>query len=350
MTAHMGAEERAIPACRVCGNTEGNKVHVAREMMLGLRDEFEYIECAGCGCVQIKVVPEDLSRYYPEDYYSFRARRRRGFLRENPVRRFFKRKRTENYLGTKSLIGTLMEKFSAAPDFLDELKRAKLRVDSELLDVGCGSAARYLLMLHREGFSALEGADPFIERDVVFDNGIKVFKKFLCDVSKRYDMVILNSSFEHMPDPAGVLKDVSRVLKPGRYAILRIPLASSYAWRKYGVNWVALDAPRHLYLHTVDSIKLLAGQSGLEVADVIYTSTDFQFWGSEQYLQDMPLEDDRSYMKDKSPAYFRDKKGIFTEQDIESFKVKARELNREGEGDVASFFLYKPANEKASHS
>jgi len=32
-----------------------------REMMYGFRDEFIYIECSECGCLQIAEIPEDIS-------------------------------------------------------------------------------------------------------------------------------------------------------------------------------------------------------------------------------------------------------------------------------------------------
>jgi len=37
----------------------------------GLRDEFRYLECGACRCVQLVDVPADLSKYYPPNYYSF---------------------------------------------------------------------------------------------------------------------------------------------------------------------------------------------------------------------------------------------------------------------------------------
>ena len=35
--------------CKICGNTDGNKIHAAREMLFGYREEFKYIECSKCG-------------------------------------------------------------------------------------------------------------------------------------------------------------------------------------------------------------------------------------------------------------------------------------------------------------
>jgi len=46
-----------LTACRICGNSVGNKTHAAREMMFGMRDVFHYLECASCGCVQLVDTP-----------------------------------------------------------------------------------------------------------------------------------------------------------------------------------------------------------------------------------------------------------------------------------------------------
>ena len=59
--------------CRICHNTDGNKTFLAKEMMLGLRESFEYFECQCCGCLQISTIPNDLGRFYPQGYYSFNA-------------------------------------------------------------------------------------------------------------------------------------------------------------------------------------------------------------------------------------------------------------------------------------
>src|SRR5882757_7251102 len=57
--------------CKICGNSALNIPFTAREMMFGLRDEFEYFECSSCGCVQISEIPTNMEPYYPTKYYSF---------------------------------------------------------------------------------------------------------------------------------------------------------------------------------------------------------------------------------------------------------------------------------------
>src|SRR5712692_4013534 len=56
--------------CRIYANAHGNREHVAKEMMFGFRDAFDYFQCAECGCLQIARFPDDMSRYYPASYYS----------------------------------------------------------------------------------------------------------------------------------------------------------------------------------------------------------------------------------------------------------------------------------------
>jgi hypothetical protein len=57
--------------CRICGNEDDNQAYQVKEKMFGFRDEFTYFECSICGCLQISEIPENISKYYPLNYYSF---------------------------------------------------------------------------------------------------------------------------------------------------------------------------------------------------------------------------------------------------------------------------------------
>ena len=58
--------------CRICRNAAGNRAVTLSERMYGSGEAFDYFQCAGCGCLQINAVPEDLGRYYESGYYSFK--------------------------------------------------------------------------------------------------------------------------------------------------------------------------------------------------------------------------------------------------------------------------------------
>lgn len=318
--------------CRICGNAEGNKLHAAREMMLGFRDHFEYVECAMCGTLEIRRVPPDLSRFYPKGYYSFRTRAHKdtGFFKN-----FLLKEKTKYWLYGKNPIGALLavNRKKAPPSFIDWAKKAGIRFCDKILDVGCGGG-NFIRDMKRYGFRNVSGIDSFIESDIAPERGVKIFKTELGAINGEYDFIMLNHSFEHMADPLDALKDIHRLLKHRRFALIRIPVSGTYAWRKYGTDWFQLDAPRHIFLHTIKGMRLLAESSMLKVSSIVFDSDEAQFWGSEQYVKDIPLYDSRSYAV--SP---RD--SIFSEKEIAEFKNKAVELNAAGDGDQACFYLYK---------
>jgi hypothetical protein len=73
---------------------------------------------------------------------------------------------------------------------------------------------------------------------------------------------------------------------------------------------------------------------GLRLDSVAYDSTGFQFWGSEQYIHDIPLESERSYSKDAAHSQF-------SADQIAAYEAKARDLNTRRLGDQAAFYLRK---------
>jgi SAM-dependent methyltransferase len=326
--------------CRICGNQTSNTTHVARELQLGLGDEFRYFECARCGCLQIEDVPQDLSKYYPNCYYSYRpARPTLDFSRRSVggyKQRLFVRLLTNHYFGNKNALSSwLAKKTTLSRDFPLWVRQQKLDLklsfDSNILDVGCGQG-QALFDLHSLGFTKLTGIDPLINADVSYDNGVKVYRKSVNELDGEFDFIMLNHSFEHMPDQLPTLIKLRQLLKPNRYLLIRIPVVDSYQWRRYGVNWFGLDAPRHLYLHTRKSMELLASQAGLKVAETVFDSDGFTDWASEQYLAGISLVDARSYFV--NPA-----ESIFTENDMKDFVAQAEESNANRDADCAGFYL-----------
>lgn len=315
--------------CNICFNENGNTEHVAHEMMFGYKDEFIYIECANCGCVQIEHYPGNLEKYYPSNYFAFV---KRDIPSDNCINRYFRYKWVKSALTGRGIIGKLIDRIRPAPELYRILRKHKIGVESSVLDVGCGNGT-FLLNLYRAGFNNLLGIDPYLPQDVHYDDRLILLKKSLKDLDQQFDLITLHHSFEHMPEPLEVLKKLNDILMQDGLLIIGIPVIG-YAWRYYGINWVQLDAPRHLYIHTTKSMEILSKKSGFIIDDVSYTSDEFQFWGSEQYLKNIPLIDDRSYWTNPPNS-------IFSKKDIETFKHRALELNQKRDGDQANFFLEK---------
>lgn len=328
-----------MPTCRICNNADDNQTYIVREMMFGSRDKFEYFLCSQCGCLQIKEVPQNMEKYYPKNYYSFSIIDNAKDVQISYFRMLLRRCRANFILTGKGVVGKIVsmigsDYFSADWDWF---RKSKVKLNDEILEIGCG-AGRLLFELQQQGFTKLTGIDPYIEKDIISGH-VRIFKKHIEQLSKIYDFIMMHHSFEHMPDPVFVLKETKRLLRPGHGVLIRIPVISPYFWQTYGVDWVGIDAPRHFYLHTIDSMKILAKKSGLQLTDIVFDSTAYDLWASEQYRRDIPLVDkDRSYwMNIKNPA-----KTIFTERQITDFENKVTELNKIGQGARAGFYLYKP--------
>ncbi len=284
--------------CRICKSVDEHKTYQVKELMLGMRDEHQYFQCKHCGCLQISQIPDNLPDYYPsENYYSYDAPNSGNWLKQQLV------KRRDNYAATgKSLVGRLLNLLMPNAK-LTTLRPLNINRQTRILDVGCG-AGILLHSLRDIGFQNTLGIDPFNEQDIQYPNGLQIKKRDIFSEDGEWDVIMFHHSFEHLPEQQRTLEKTYNQLAAGGTALLRIPTVSSYAW----------------FLHSVESIHKLAEQTGFTVEKVVYDSNAFQFWGSEQYEQDIPLRSENSWAenKDKSP---------FTQKDIKAFERRSRELN-----------------------
>lgn len=316
--------------CRICGTPYTGAPFEVREMMRGEGSAFPYFQCPDCGCLQIVAPPADLARYYGADYYSFGSEWIGVY--GNPVKRWIARQRNLYAITGAGLTGRILYRFWPRIP-LTCLRRIDLRPDSRILDVGCGTGSM-LMALKEAGFDHVHGIDPFIEKEIRYPNGLIIEKKPIEAATDAWDLVMFNHSLEHIQDQQGTLALAAGLLVPGGMCMVRIPTVSSYAWEHYGADWAQLDAPRHLYLHSRESLARAARQAGLRVIDQLYDSSSFQFWGSEQYRRDVALTSPNSFQVNPRAS-------LFSRRDISRFSKEAKRLNASGRGDQAAFYLIK---------
>jgi SAM-dependent methyltransferase len=314
--------------CRVCGNTEGLVFYHPREMMFGTRERFDYFQCGACGCLQIESIPDDLGKYYPAGYFSFHDYH--GLARST-VRARIERYRVDRALRRYGRRKTWWDKLVGPPPYMEWLHLTGVARDDPVLDIGCGSG-KLLVRLGMGGFTDCTGVDPFLAEDIVYNDRVRVLKRDLEEFAEksgqRYALVMLHHAFEHMRDPHRVLRTVVRLLRPGGWLLVRIPLADSFAWETYKENWVQLDAPRHLYLHTRKSMDYLAAAHGFQLERVLHDSTPSQILGSELYRRDIPLVESK-----------KRKGSVLGRTARKAAETLTRELNETGRGDQAAFLL-----------
>ena len=320
----------ATGTCKICGNSTNNKLHKIKEMQLGFREMFEYKECTNCGCMQLQNIPEDLGKYYPnEGYYSFNL----GLdVRKKPD---VLRKIKASYLiyGKNKLPGSLLSVGYKTPDYYSWIKNANVHYDDAILDVGTGNGS-LLLNLFKIGFTNLTGIDPFIDKDQQY-GAISIYKRSIYEIEGQFDFIMLHHAFEHMDEPLKVLQQLYKILKPGKFLLIRTPVMGMYSWKKYGVNWMDLDAPRHIIIHSLKSMELLAQQAGFELRKTVFDGNYMSLIGSDQYAKDIALPDANSYMVNKAASGY-------SKEDIENFKAINLQNNAAQQADQAAFYLYKP--------
>ncbi|MEZ5589143.1 MAG: class I SAM-dependent methyltransferase [Sedimenticolaceae bacterium] len=321
--------------CRVCSTSSDCEVVSLQEMMYGSRETFAYVLCSHCGSLQIRDIPSDLGRYYRSDYYSQLPRTEPPALvglKRVLMRWYCRSAAVQPHAKCASMIRHLLP---VPGDFLmvgSYLREAQLRsVDERILDVGCGASPHRLAAMRRCGFAAVEGVDPFVEEDTVYE-GVPVHRNSIKEVNGVFGLVMFHHSLEHVPDPVATLKEAARLLRPGGTCLVRMPLMGTYCWRRFGVNWVELDAPRHLHLMTRQAMDILARRAGFRVRNTSYDSQPWEIASSILYQRGIPLRSsgNSGSLKPESP---------FSQDEKDAFAKLVSELNQQGDAGRGCFNL-----------
>jgi len=90
--------------------------------------------------------------------------------------------------------------------------------------------------------------------------------------SEYFDVISLNHVFEHVFSPSETMEELYRILKPGGYLIIAVPVKDSLASRIFGKYWSQLDTPRHLYVFSTKVLKQYAKKHNFEILKIRYNS------------------------------------------------------------------------------
>ncbi len=136
-------------------------------------------------------------------------------------------------------------------------KKHKDTKSLEILDVGCGAGfATNYLSGYSDNITGVDLAEGALQTAKKF--GDKKIKYICADANhlpfedQKFDVVISLDFLEHVPNPAKIISEVSRVLKPGGLFFYH---TFSKNWLSYlvvikGVEWFVKNTPKHM--HTYD--------------------------------------------------------------------------------------------------
>ena len=297
--------------CRVCENSNKNKTLVVKQTGIQYLDEFEYTQCSKCKSLTIKEVPTNIVDYY-EDYYSLKPfpqiqySRLGSYLKRLWLSRFHK----------------LGKWLPLKPHPLDLLALQSVLLlgvspQTKILDVGSGTG-KFVYDLHNLGYTQAIGIDPFIKKDLIYDNGAKIYKRELSKISDKYELITFHHTLEHLPDLDACLKLVKRTLDLDGCCVIRIPNISSYSAMKFGRYWTGIHAPCHLILPSYEIlINRVFPRNGLKLRMVR---------GEQLYHFFLSNIDNSFDLITDGSKMFREFAPIHTHKNVRDFKQLARTI------------------------
>ena len=237
-----------MSACLVCGSGAFTPVfHGSDRLYHTTSREFAVVRCGECGLLRLdpQPPPEELGRYYPENYW-FAPDESAASRMEEAYRRLVLRDHVQ---------------------FVAQALRSST-ARGPLLDVGCGGGL-FLGMMRERGFRVV-GLDN--SRDAA---GIAWRRQQVPAVVADTERAPLRAGslagltmfhvMEHLYDPRAYLRAARELLASDGRLIVQVPNAASWQARLLGRAWNGADVPRHLFdFRDLDLVKILEG-AGFEV-------------------------------------------------------------------------------------
>ena len=230
--------------CCVCGSADAAPYVVTPDRLEGQPGLFTFVRCRRCGHVYLSPRPsaEALGKLYTAEYAAYT-----GPIEDEP-RRFVRWNRAYGLAKRCRLV-------------------TSRRRPGRLLDVGCGTGV-FLDAMRRRGWT-VQGVEPTGAALAVARGrfGLDVFEGELADAAfpdASFDAVTLWYVIEHVPDPAALLAEVARVLRPGGIAVVSAPNLDAADRVIFGSRWPNWDPPRHLNIFSARSLGFLMKRHGLE--------------------------------------------------------------------------------------
>jgi SAM-dependent methyltransferase len=162
----------------------------------------------------------------------------------------------------------------------------RFKVSGALLDIGCNSGA-FLAAIKNDGWklSGIE-IDPEVADRARSRTGAVVFPGDALSASfpaESFDAVTCFHVLEHQHHPFELMATVWRWLRPGGIFYVVVPNIDSWEARLFRSYWYGLEAPRHLYHFSVDSLRRCGVQAGFQVEE-LRTRSDCHIEASLQYV------------------------------------------------------------------
>ena len=199
-------------------------------------ESFDYHRCTSCGLVFLVRRPDDLGRYYPDEYHLLPSRAKIEEIAAGERWRL-------DFVLPWADGGRLIEIGPGWGVFAFLAREAGFEVTAVEMDSACCAFLRDVI-----GVEAIHSSDP---------------TRVLAGIGAAR-VIALWHVIEHLERPFDLLRIAAERLQPGGILVVATPNPGALGFRVLGARWPHVDAPRHQYLIPPSVLTGAAASRGLE--------------------------------------------------------------------------------------
>jgi 2-polyprenyl-3-methyl-5-hydroxy-6-metoxy-1,4-benzoquinol methylase len=237
-----------MSACLMCGCAQATaQFHGSDRLYHTTGRQFNVVACDQCGLLRLDPTPapEELGRYYPDNYW-FAPDQSAASRMEEAYRRLVLRDHVQ---------------------FVSQALAAST-ASGPLLDVGCGGGL-FLGMMRERGIQVVgldnsrEAAGIAWRRQLVPALAADLLSAPLRPAS--FKGLTMFHVMEHLYDPRAYLSSARELLAKDGRLVVQVPNAASWQARMLGSAWNGADIPRHLTNFRSSDLEKMVENAGFEV-------------------------------------------------------------------------------------